>query len=60
MFIATRRGLLERSADGIVSARGVLAVAGVERSKLAAQNKVRLVLLACVVSPFAFAAAIRL
>jgi ABC-2 type transport system permease protein len=42
-----------------VSVRGVLAVAGVEWSKLVAQLKVRAVLAACVTSPFAFAAAMR-
>jgi ABC-2 type transport system permease protein len=40
--------------------QGVLAVAGVETTKLAAQWKVRLVLIACVAGPFAFAAALRL
>ncbi len=39
--------------------RGVLAVASVECSKLAAQIKARLVLAACLAGPFAFAAAIR-
>jgi ABC-2 type transport system permease protein len=42
-----------------VTVRGSLAVAGVEWSKLLAQRKVRLVLTACVASPFAFAAAMR-
>jgi len=42
-----------------VSPRGSLAVAGVEWSKLSAQLKVRVALAACAVSPFAFAAAIR-
>jgi ABC-2 type transport system permease protein len=37
----------------------VLTVAGVEWSKLIAQLKVRLILAACVTSPFAFAAALR-
>jgi ABC-2 type transport system permease protein len=40
-----------------VSVRGLAAVAAVECAKLAAQNKVRLVLGACVVGPFAFTAA---
>jgi len=43
-----------------VSVRGSTAVAGVEWSKLCAQLKVRLALAACVISPFAFAAAMRL
>jgi ABC-2 type transport system permease protein len=43
-----------------VSVRGFLVVAGVEWSKLAAQLKVRLVLAACLASPFVFAAAMRL
>jgi ABC-2 type transport system permease protein len=43
-----------------VSVRGCLVVAGVEWSKLAAQLKVRLVLTACVASPLAFAAVMRL
>jgi ABC-2 type transport system permease protein len=43
-----------------VSVRGSVAVAGVEWSKLCAQLKVRLALAACVVGPFAFAAAMRL
>ena len=42
-----------------MSVVGVLTVAGVECSKLAAQLKVRVVLAACVVGPFAFAAAMR-
>jgi ABC-2 type transport system permease protein len=42
-----------------MSGRGVLAVAGVEWSKLLAQLKVRIVLSACVASPFIFAAAMR-
>ena len=41
----------------LMSVRGVLAVAGVECSKLAAQLKARVVLAACVVGPFAFAVA---
>jgi len=40
--------------------RGVLAVIGVEWEKLMAQLKVRLVLVACLASPFAFAAAMRI
>ena len=40
--------------------RGVLSVAGVEWAKLAAQLKARLVLVACVAGPFAFAAVMRL
>ena len=40
-----------------MTVRGILSVAGVEWSKLVAQLKVRLVLTACVASPFAFAAA---
>ncbi len=42
-----------------MSARGVLAVAGVECAKLGAQAKARLVLAASLVSPVAFAAAVR-
>ena len=42
-----------------MSMRGVLTVAGVESTKLARQLRVRLVLAACVASPFAFAAAMR-
>jgi ABC-2 type transport system permease protein len=42
-----------------VSAGGVLAVAGVECSKLAAQVKVWIVLVACMAGPFIFAAAMR-
>jgi ABC-2 type transport system permease protein len=42
-----------------LTANGVLTVAGVEWSKLMAQLKVRLVLGVCVVSPFAFAVAMR-
>jgi ABC-2 type transport system permease protein len=42
-----------------MSVRGLLTVAGVECSKLVAQVPVRIVLAACVASPFAFAAAIR-
>ena len=42
-----------------MSVRGVRTVAGVEWSKLVAQLNVRLVLTACVASPFAFAAAMR-
>src|SRR5262245_25301988 len=42
-----------------MSLQGVLSVAAVERSKLADQLKVRLVFLLCVVSPFAFVAALR-
>jgi ABC-2 type transport system permease protein len=42
-----------------MSVPGSLAVTRVECTKLAAQLKTRLVLAACVVSPFAFAAAIR-
>jgi ABC-2 type transport system permease protein len=42
-----------------VSVRGLLAVAGVEWSKLAAQVTVRIVLAACVAGPFAFAVAMR-
>jgi len=42
-----------------MSVHGVLAVAAAERSKLADQLKVRLVLLLCVASPFAFVAALR-
>jgi ABC-2 type transport system permease protein len=40
--------------------RGVLAVAGVECAKLAAQLKARLVLVVCVAGPFVFAAVMRL
>ena len=43
-----------------MSVRGCLVVAGVEWSKLVAQLKVRLVLAACLASPFVFAAAMRL
>jgi len=39
--------------------RGVTAVIGVERAKLSAQIKVRLVLAACFAGPFVFAAAMR-
>jgi ABC-2 type transport system permease protein len=42
-----------------VSIRGAAAVAGVERAKLAAQLKTRIVLAACAASPFLFAAAMR-
>ena len=42
-----------------MSMRGVLTVAGVEFTKLARQLRVRLVLAACVGSPFAFAGAMR-
>jgi ABC-2 type transport system permease protein len=42
-----------------VSINGLLAVAGVECSKLRAQLKARIVLAACVACPFAFAAAMR-
>ena len=42
-----------------MSVRGVLAVAGVECSKLGAQPKARVVLAACVAGPFAFVAAMR-
>lgn len=42
-----------------MTASGVLIVAGIEWSKLMAQFKVRLVLAACVMSPFAFAVAMR-
>lgn len=42
-----------------MSLRGSVTVAGVEWSKLFAQLKVRLALAACAVSPFAFAAAMR-
>src|SRR5262245_48064068 len=42
-----------------MSLQGVLSVAAVERSKLADQLKIRLVLLLCVASPFAFVAALR-
>ena len=42
-----------------MSVRGSLAVTRVECAKLVAQLKTRLVLAACVVSPFAFAAAMR-
>jgi ABC-2 type transport system permease protein len=42
-----------------VSVRGVLAVAGVECSKLGAQSKTRAVLVACVASPFAFVEVMR-
>ena len=43
-----------------MSLRGSVTVAGVERSKLLAQLKVRIALAACAISPFAFAAAMRL
>src|SRR5262245_43428476 len=43
-----------------MSVRGSLVVAGVEWSKLSAQLTVRLALAACVASPFAFAAAMRM
>ncbi len=43
-----------------MTARGVLTVAGVECVKLVAQRKVRLLLAACIVSPFVFATALRL
>ena len=42
-----------------MSVRGVLAVAGVECSKLRAQLKTRVVLAACVAAPFAFVVAMR-
>jgi len=42
-----------------VSFRGLLAVAGVEWSKLAAQPKARVVLATCIAGPFAFATAMR-
>lgn len=42
-----------------MSIRGVLAVTGVECTKLAAQLKTRIVLAACVAGPFGFAAAMR-
>lgn len=42
-----------------MSIRGVLAVAGVEGSKLAAQLKARVVFATCVIAPFAFATAMR-
>jgi len=42
-----------------VSVRGCVAVVGVEYSKLAAQLKARVALAACVVGPFAFAAAMK-
>jgi len=42
-----------------VSVGGVLAAAGVETTKLAAQWRVRLVLAACAAAPFAFAIALR-
>src|SRR5262249_11798351 len=42
-----------------MTVRGCAAVAGVECAKLAAQIKTRLVLAACVIGPFVFAAAIR-
>jgi ABC-2 type transport system permease protein len=42
-----------------MSVRGVLAVVGVECSKLSAQLKARSVLAACAAGPFAFAAAMR-
>ena len=42
-----------------MSVRGVLAVAGVECSKLLAQFKARLLLAACFIAPFAFAVAMR-
>jgi ABC-2 type transport system permease protein len=42
-----------------VSGRGLVSVAGVECAKLAAQRKVSAVVAACVVGPFAFAAAMR-
>jgi ABC-2 type transport system permease protein len=43
-----------------MSVRGVLAVPGVEATKLTVQWKVRLALVACAAGPFAFAAALRL
>jgi ABC-2 type transport system permease protein len=42
-----------------VSVRGALSVTGVEWSKLAAQLKVRVAVVACAAGPFVFAAAIR-
>jgi ABC-2 type transport system permease protein len=42
-----------------VTIRGVLAVVGVECAKLSAQLKARIVLAVCAVTPFAFAAAMR-
>jgi hypothetical protein len=42
-----------------MSVVGILTVAGVEWSKLMAQRKVRMLLAACAVSPFVFAAAMR-
>jgi ABC-2 type transport system permease protein len=42
-----------------VTVGGVLAVASVEGTKIAAQAKTRILLAACVVSPFAFAAAMQ-
>ncbi len=44
----------------VVTIRGVRAVVGVECSKLAAQIKAHVVLAACALGPFAFAAVIRL
>src|SRR5262245_58084137 len=52
----------ERSSEGadrVMSVGAVLAVAGVEWSKLAAQLKVRLLLGVCITGPFIFAAAMR-
>lgn len=43
-----------------MSIRGVLAVVGVERAKLSAQFKARLVLGVCAATPFGFAAAMRM
>jgi ABC-2 type transport system permease protein len=43
-----------------VSVRGLLAVFGVECSKLGAQAKARILLAACVAGPFAFVAAMRM
>ena len=40
-----------------MNVRGVLAVAGVECSKLASQLKVQILLVVCVIGPFAFAVA---
>ena len=57
--IARRRGRPASLGGGLVSIRGVRAVAGVECSKLAAQFKARIVLAACALGPFAFAAAMR-
>jgi ABC-2 type transport system permease protein len=61
---ATRLGAprerLDSAAGDAVSVGGVLAVAGVEWSKLIAQYKARIVLAACVTSPFVFAAAMRM